>query len=331
MKRLMALTLALTLAALAGCGGAKETKDPAPASNTPATETKAPAAPAKPDKLTIGFVPSQDAAGIESKVKPMEDYMSKALGIPVKAFVGTNFVAVIEAMGSKQVDVGFLNPLSYVMASADYKAQVILKTQRKGSFQYRAQLTARKEDNIPVCDATKDPKCTATFNALKGKKIAFVDQASTSGYLFPASFLKGAGIDMEKGKFFSDIIMAGQHDAAAKLVYNKGADASWSFEDVRDNLVKELPDVKEKLVPVAYTSWIPNDTVSVRDGLPADFVKQIKDALVAFSKTPEGVDTLKNLYTIDGLVDGNDADYNVVRDMAKSMGVDIKAELTKKK
>ncbi|HYG57923.1 MAG TPA: phosphate/phosphite/phosphonate ABC transporter substrate-binding protein [Symbiobacteriaceae bacterium] len=332
MKRLMALTLALTLAVLAGCGGAKEPAKTEPAKTEPVkTEPAAPPAPAKPDKLTIGFVPSQDAAGIESKVKPLEDYMSKELGIPVKAFVGTNFIAVVEAMGSKQVDVGFLNPLSYVMASADYKTQVILKTVRKGSFQYRAQLTARAEDKIPVCDTAKDAKCTATFEALKGKKVTFVDQASTSGYLFPASFIKGAGIDMEKGKFFSDIIMAGQHDAAAKLVYNKGADASWTFEDVRDNLVKELPDVKEKLVPVAYTAWIPNDTVSVRDGLPADFVKQIKDSLMAFSKTEEGAKVLKDLYTIDAFADGNDADYNVVRDMAKNMGVDIKAELTKKK
>ncbi|HWI50663.1 MAG TPA: phosphate/phosphite/phosphonate ABC transporter substrate-binding protein [Symbiobacteriaceae bacterium] len=329
MKRFMAGMLALSLTVLAGCGGAKtEPKTPAPAA--PATTPAAPAAK-KPDTLTIGFVPSQDAAGIESKVKPMEDYLSKALNMPVKSFVGTNFVGVIEAMGSNKVDVGFLNPMGFVMANGDYGATVLLKTVRKGSAQYRAQLTVRAEDNIPVCDMAKDPKCTATFAALKGKKIAFVDAASTSGYLFPASFLKSAGVDIEKGKFFSDTIMAGQHDAAAKLVYNKGADASWTFEDVRDNLVKELPDVKTKLVPVAYTNWIPNDTVSVRKGLPADFVAEVKKALVEYSKTEDGKKVLNGLYTIDGLIDGNDADYNVVRDMAKNMGVDIKGELSKTK
>jgi len=329
MKRFMAGMLALSLTLLAGCGGAKtETKTPAPAA--PSTAPAAPAAK-KPDTLTIGFVPSQDAAGIESKVKPMEDYLSKALNMPVKTFVGTNFVGVIEAMGSSKVDVGWLNPLSYVMASGDYGAEVLLKTSRKGATQYRAQLTVRAEDNIPVCDVAKDAKCTATFAALKGKKVAFVDAASTSGYLFPASFAKGAGISIVKGEFFGDIIMAGQHDAAAKLVYNKGADASWTFEDVRENLVKELPDVKTKLVPVAYTNWIPNDTVSVRKGLPADFKAEIKKALQDFIKTDEGKKVLLDLYTIDGLVDGNDADYNVVRDMAKNMGVDIKSELSKTK
>jgi len=331
MKRLMALTLALALVLLAGCGGTKtnEKKDDK-AATTHTTPAAAPA-PKKPETLTIGFVPSQDAAGIESKVEPMNAYLSKALGIPVKSFVGTNFMGVIEAMGSDKVDVGFLNPLGYVLASGDYQTKVLLKTVRKGSATYRAQLTVRAEDKIPVCDPAKDPKCAATFAALKGKKIAFVEPASTSGYLFPWSFMKTAGIDVEKGKHFSDVIQAGQHDAAAKLVLNKGADACWTFEDVRDNLVKDTPDVKTKLIPVAYTNPIPNDTVSVRKGLPDDFVAQIKKAFMDYSVTEEGKKILKDLYTIDAFTDGNDADYNVVRDMAKSMGVDIKGELSKTK
>jgi phosphonate transport system substrate-binding protein len=325
MKRLMAGALALTLV-LAGCGGATQTK---PTETKPA-ETK-PAAEQKVEKLVIGFVPSQDAASIGDKTKPMSDFLSKEMGIPVETFVGTNFVAVVEGMGSKKVDIGFLNPLSYVMASADYGAEVILKSARKGSLQYRAQLTTRKEDNIPVCDLKADPKCTKTFEALKGKKLAFVDAASTSGYLFPASFMKNAGVEIEKGKWFADTIMAGGHDVAVKSVYNKQVDASWSFEDARDNLVKELPDVKEKLVQVAFTDWIPNDTVSVRKDLSADLKAKIKAAFQKYVATDEGKKVLTDLYTIDGFADASDKDYQVVKDMAKNMGVDIKAELTKPK
>lgn len=328
MKRFSSGVLAALMLVLAGCGGSQPSNAPA-ASDKPA-DTK-PAAEQQVKKLTIGFVPSQDAAGITDKVKPMSDFLSKELGIPVETFVGTNFVAVIEGMGSKTVDVGFLNPLSYVMASNDYGAKVLLKSVRKGSDQYRAQLTVRAEDKIPVCDMAKDKTCKETFAALKGKKMAFVDPASTSGYLFPASFMKGAGVDVEKGKHFSDVIFAGQHDVAAKAVYNKQVDASWTFEDVRENLVKEMPDVKTKLVAAAYTAWIPNDTISVRAGLPADLEKKLQDALVKFAGTEEGKKVLKDLYTIDGLKPATDADYQVVKDMAKNMGIDIKAELTKKK
>lgn len=330
-KRVSAALLAALLV-LAGCGGTKpatETKkEEAPASAAPAP---APAPAPKVEKLTIGFVPSSDAAGIEDKVKPMSDYLAKELGIPVDTFVGTNFVGVIEAMGSGKVDVGFLNPLAYVLANADYGVQPILKTSRKGSVQYRAQLTVRAGENIPVCDQAKDPSCKATFEALKGKKMAFVDPASTSGYLYPASLLKNAGISVEKGAYFSDAIFAGSHDNAVKAVYNKTVDAAWSFEDARDNILKEFTDAKEKLQVVAYTEWIPNDTVSVRKDLPADINKKLADALKKYVATEEGKALLTSLYTIDGFVDGSDADYKPVVDMAKNMNVDIKAELTKPK
>lgn len=336
LKRISAALMALTLVVLAGCSGAK------PAEQKPAQTTPAPAAPKqeekKPtnpwnlEKITIGFVPSQDAAGIDDKVKPMADYLSKELGMEVKVFTGTNFVSVIEAMGSKQVDVGYLNPLGYVLANKDYGVEPILKSVRNGSFRYRAQLSVRAEDKIPLCDVAKDATCKSTFDALKGKKIAFVDPASTSGYLFPASFMKNnAKLDLEKGKHFSELIFAGAHDTAAKNVYNKVVDAAWSFEDVRSNLEKELPDVKQKLSVVAYTDWIPNDTVSVRKDLPQDFKVKLQTALFNFATTPEGKKVLKDLYTIDNFAQAKDADYKVVKDMAQAMGIDLKSELSKKK
>jgi phosphonate transport system substrate-binding protein len=327
--RFQAAVLATLLVVLAGCGGtttAPETK----AAEQPKQEQKA-TNPWGLEKLTIGFVPSQDAAGISDKVKPMSDYLSKELGVKVETYVGTNFVGVVEAMGSKQVDVGFLNPLSYVLAKNDYGVKPILKAVRKGSFRYRAQLTVRAEDKIPVCDPKKDATCKDTFAALKGKKLAFVDAASTSGYLFPASFMKGAGINIEKGQFFSDVVFAGAHDTAVKNVYNKVVDAAWSFEDARDNIVKEFPDAKEKLQVVAYTDWIPNDTVSVRKDLPQDLVVKLETALLTFASTPEGKKVLTDLYTIDNFAQAKDAEYKVVEDMAKNMGIDIKAELTKPK
>lgn len=332
-KRFSAAALALAMLVVAGCGGTKK-EEPKPAEQPqPAAQTPAPA-PKKfggIEKIVVGFVPSQDAASIPEKVKPMMEFLATELGIKVDSFVGTNYIAAVEAMGAKQVDVGFWNTLSYVMANADYGARVILKTVRRGATQYRAQLNTRADDNIPVCDPAKDKTCKATLDALKGKKLAFVDAASTSGYLYPADFLKSAGIDIEKGKYFSDVIPAGSHDNSVKAVYNKTVDAGWSFEDARDNIIKEFPDAKEKLKVVAYTGWIPNDTVTVRKDLPKDLVDAITAAMLKYAGTDGGKAVLKALYSIDGFQKGNDADYDVVRSMAKSMGLDIKKELTPKK
>ncbi|HLO03045.1 MAG TPA: phosphate/phosphite/phosphonate ABC transporter substrate-binding protein [Symbiobacteriaceae bacterium] len=314
------LVAAVLSVAVVGCGGAKQT------TNTPA----APAAEEKITKLVVGFVPSADAAKISDKVKPMSEFLAKELGLQVETFVGTNFMATVEGMGSKKVDVAFLNPLSYVMAHGDYEAKILLKTLRKGADTYRAQLTVRKDSGIPVCDTAKDATCKATFDALKGKKLAFVDAASTSGYLFPASYMKSNGIDFKEGAWFTKTAMTGSHDNAIKQVYNKEADASWTFEDARDNLVKAgMTDAKDVLVQAAFTTPIPNDTVTVRKGLPADLEAKIKAAFLKYVATEEGKKVLTDLYTVDGFKEASDADYKVVKDMATNMGVDIKAEISK--
>lgn len=316
------LVAAVLSVAVVGCSGAKQTTN-----NTPAAP--APAAP-EIKKLVIGFVPSQDAAGISAKVKPMSEFLAKELGLEVETFVGTNFMATVEGMGSKKVDIGFLNPMAYVLAKSEYDVNVLLKSTRRGADTYRAQLTVRKDSGIPVCDTKADPSCKATFEALKGKTLAFVDAASTSGYLFPASYMMNSGIDIKEGAFFSKVQMAGSHDNAIKAVYDKDADGSWTFEDARDNLVKAgMADAKDVLVQAAFTTPIPNDTISVRKDLPADLQAKIKAAFLKYVGTDEGKKVLTDLYTIDGFKDAADADYKVVKDMATNMGVDVQAELSK--
>lgn len=318
------LLAAVLSVAVVGCGGTKQS-----ANNTPAP-APAPAPAPEIKKLVIGFVPSQDAAGISAKVKPMSEFLSKELGLEVETFVGTNFMATIEGMGSKKVDVGFLNPLAYVLGKSEYDVNVLLKSTRKGADTYRAQLTVHKDSGIPACDTAADPSCKATLQALKGKKLAYVDAASTSGYLFPASYMMSAGIDIKDGAHFSQAAFTGSHDNAIKQVYTKEADASWTFEDARDNLVKAgMADAKDVLVQAAFTTPIPNDTISVRKDLPADLQAKIKAAFLKYVGTEEGKKVLTDLYTIDGFKEASDADYKVVKDMAANMGVDVKAEMSK--
>ena len=60
-----------------------------------------------PEKLTVQFVPSQAAETLEAKAKPLEKLLSDKLGIPVTVSVSTDYNTIVEAMASKQVDVGF--------------------------------------------------------------------------------------------------------------------------------------------------------------------------------------------------------------------------------
>jgi phosphonate transport system substrate-binding protein len=63
-----------------------------------------------------------------------------------------------------------------------------------------------------------------TLADLKGKKIAFVDFNSTSGYIFPRRAMRNQGIDPDN--FFGDAIMAGGATQAAMALVNGRVDAA---------------------------------------------------------------------------------------------------------
>lgn len=301
------------LFALSGCNNSGET-----AENAPASPGSAPAPTAKsemPTKLTMGFVPSVEADKIAEDAQPIADFLTKELGIPVTNYTSTDYVGLVEAMKSGRVDIGALPPLAYVLAKDKGAAEVILKASRKGKLTYRSMFIVKTDSGIK------------TLEDAKGKRIAFVEQASTSGYLFPVALLKKKGYEPEK--YFSQVMMAGSHDRAAMAVYNGDVDIAAVYEDVRNNMEKTTPDVKRKLTPIAYSDEIPNDTFSVRPGLPAELKEKIKVALLAFAKTPDGKKVLHAIDDTDDLTEVKDSDYDPVREVARSM--DVKLDMFDKK
>lgn len=264
----------------------------------------------KPDKLILGFVPSLEADKIAESAKPMADFLTSELGIPVETFTSTNYVGLIEAMGSGKVDIGALAPLAYVLANDQNGAEVILKSSRNEAVTYHAIFLARADSGIK------------TIEQAKGKRMAFVDPASASGYLFPAAFLKEKGYDPET--YFAQTKFAGSHDNAIRAVYNGDVDVAVVYDDARNKVEDTIPDIKEKVVVIGKTEEIPNDTFSVRKDLDPEMKEKVKQALLKYASSPEGKKTLLEVYEIDGLVEAQDSDYDVVRKTAQAMDIGLK-------
>lgn len=270
-------------------------------------------APATPSKLVFGFVPSVEADKIAENAQPMAAFLSQELGMPVETYTTQDYAGLVEAMKSGQVDIGSLPPLAYVLAKDRGAAEVIIKTSRRGSLTYHCMFTARAGSGI------------ARIEDAKGKRIAFVDPSSASGFLFPAAFLKKQGIEPET--FFSQQVFAGGHDAAIRALYNGEVDVAATYDDARNKLEKidAYKDVKTKVVIIGKTEEIPNDTISVRTGLAPELVAKIKAAFLKYKDTPEGKKTLDDVYEVDDLVAAVDADYDPVRVVAQSMGVGLES------
>jgi phosphonate transport system substrate-binding protein len=260
----------------------------------------------KEEILVVGFTPSAETEKIATTVKPLENILSKKLGVKVKSYLATDYTALVEALGSNKVDIAFLPPFGYVLANEKYKSEIILKAIRNGHAFYRSQFVVRKGT-------------AKSINDLKGKIWAYPDAASTSGYIFPKAYMIKNGINPDK--FFKDRIQTGSHDNAILAVYNKEADLATTFEGAENRLIKEYKDIKDKLEVIAYTDSIPNDGIVIRANLDSQLKEKIKKVFLELNNDEEALKILKEVYSWDGLVVANDKDYDVVREVMKLLNI----------
>jgi phosphonate transport system substrate-binding protein len=333
------VTIALTAIVAAACGGGTSSAAPTGAATT------APEATASgPDKLVIGFVPSREASALVETIKPISDYLSQQLGIPVEGYVSTDYTAMVTALKTGQAQIAALAPFTIVQAVDEANAVLILQSERNGSGTYHTQFMTNNPDkyctiSAPVenertseinpgtflnCNgtergATDSPKGPLGTEALKnitpGTTVSFVEESSASGYIFPITILKNAGIDIDTGIEKS---FAGGHDASAIAVCGGQAEVGVSFDDARSEATSEC-DLQSKVVVFAYGDEIPNDGVVVSGDLPADLQEKIKQALISYSETEDGATVLKTVYNITAFAEPNVDALQIVRDAAAAV------------
>lgn len=223
-----------------------------------------------------------------------------------------SYIALVEAFGTKRADVGIVNTFGYILAHEKYGATAKLRIISYGRNQYFGQIIAHKDGPKKVED-------------LQGKKFAFVDPASSSGYLLPAKLFKDRNIKPK------EYVFAGRHDSVVSMVYQKQVDAGATFHvpeknekgqpmDARRLVRTQFPDVDKKVVILEKTGPIPNDPVIFRKDFPPELQDKIVKALQKFVKSEEGLNTFKALFNVTDFEPATDAEYDTVRTMLKELG-----------
>jgi phosphonate transport system substrate-binding protein len=257
--------------------------------------------------LTVGLIPSEDSRAMIANSQAMMDMLSKALGIPVKPFVAADYNGVIEALRAKRLDIAYLGPFSYVLGAtvADIEAFAVAETKRAGRTFYHSKIITHKDSGIK------------TVRDLKGRNFAFVDPSSTSGHLFPKAGLMKAGFDPDKD--FGRVIFSGSHDSSAIAVQNRKVDAAAIADRILDQAIAKGLVKAEDIVTVWNSDPIPESPTVWRRDLPADLKRRIQAAFLEVKDIPWSDQGLLN-----GFKPTSDAAYNVIRDTAKLLNLDLK-------
>lgn len=288
MKKIFAFILSLSLIWLVGCSTQKK-------------EEKV---------LKMGFVPVSNSDTLIEDVKPIADILSEKLGVKVEAFTASNYIGVVEGIGSGSVDFGFIPPFAYLLAKEQNNATPLLTTKGKdGNSGYYSYLYVKKDSGIN------------TISDVKGKKVAFVDPTSTSGYIYPGAMLIESGISLEKDV---TTMFTGGHDKSLQLLLNGDVDVIASYGDVAKRYEKDFPEAPEQVVELKKSDLIPGVTIVASNNMDKEMQKKLKEAFKEIEKDKKTMELFKKMFNITGFTELDENSYKKVEDTAKIMNIDLK-------
>jgi len=252
--------LALFGALLVGCdrSGVDPSKD-----NVDALEVLSPTG-AVPDVVRVGITPSL-GKGTSSKLAPLYDYLAERLGRKVEGQTAKSYDDLAVMVRDKKVEVAVFSPAAYVMARKKMDAVAIATATRDGSPTYLGYLIVKRSHERPLLED------------LKGKTIAWVNDKSTSGYLYPRVMLQEKGYDPDT--FFGTQAFAGNHDEAIRMVAEGETDVAAAASPFVDPQTTQTREGAGKVMVVAKTERIPLDCLVVHTRLQRELARKLRTAL----------------------------------------------------
>src|SRR6059036_359296 len=268
-----------------------------------------PAAWAADTSLHLVLTPSQKPTDLLAAGEEFGRAVGTLVGASVRVTVASDYAAVIEALRNRTADLAFVHPVGYVLANREAKATIVARNLWHGKSSFTSRFFVRAGSGLK------------SVEELRGKSIAFVDPASSSGYIYPMVLLVQRGLvrNRDPKTFFREVVFSGAHDASMRALLNGHVDAIASFDLAREQYLTD-PAERERITWVAETPPIPEAGIAARAGLdPATFAR-VRAALLQI-RGPAYAALLKRLYEIDGFAPADDHDYDPVRAAMDLLGV----------
>ncbi len=262
-------------------------------------------------ELTIGLIPEQNVFKQTARYQPLGDYISKKTGIKVKFTILSRYGNIIDRFRAERLDGAFFGSFTGALAIQRLGVEFLARpVNLDGSSTYWGYIFVRKDSGIKgVAD-------------MKGKRLVFVDKATTAGYVFPVAFLKEHGVKDIRA-YFKETYFAGSHDAAIFAVLEKKADVGCAKHSMYDRVARTDPRVKKDLLILAESPKVPSNGLGVRNDLSPELKKRLRDVLLGMDKDPEGREVLRKFEALR-FISTTSEDYKPVFDFARRGGIDLK-------
>ena len=191
----------------------------------------------KSGTLNVVFLPSDSAKEEGAARKALTEEIHKATGKKVNVVTTTDYNVAIQSLSSGKAQIGLMGPDVYVQARKQSKnvQPLVTYSGKSGTLKdayYHSYIMVPK-------DKAGEYKVNGKYSLknIKGKKMSFVSNTSTSGFAIPAGAIKNA-FDLkstddlaQSGKFFSKALYGQSHQGSAVNLLKGDADVA-AFDDM---------------------------------------------------------------------------------------------------
>lgn len=269
----------------------------------------------------ISIVPAGQAAKALDNAKPVAKCIEQKAKIIVDIQVPNSYIAVVEAMGSKKVDMVFGDIVSFLIARNKFGAEPVLQIVRYGMHSYQSALFVRNDSSIK------------TIYDLNGKKFAYSDASSASSYILPSILMKKNNMkfsqEVPTGSMDTSIIalMQGQVDVAAAY-YNSPGTKTGKINDARARVENIYPNISRETRILWLSGPIPNEPIFVRKALSKDLKDKITTAVSSCIKEfPGYINSIQEVIPVKT----DNKDYAIFIKEIESSGLNISNIFSEKK
>jgi phosphate/phosphite/phosphonate ABC transporter binding protein len=278
----------------------------------PSPSDRAVTAPAKteaPSVLVFGYAAEGASTGLRERVAEISAALGALAGAELAVYEAASYEDLALGMVRGDVDFAWLPPLAFVALERRKAVVPLVSAVRGGETAFHSAIIVAKSS--PLVEPTE----------LVGKRAAWVDRYSASGYVVPRVGLAALGVDPRSA--FAEQRFLHSHEAVVRAVVAGRADFGATYAglgaggEITRGSWMDISGADEAVRVLVRFGAIPGDVVAARTALVASTRDALSRALLTLGSETTRRPLLRHAFGIDTFRPWVSAGYDSLRRLAE--------------